>query len=218
MPFNVADFLSTIQSFNGIAQTSKFEVNIFPGNGWHWQTNNLFQNLTFLCRATTLPGMNIDTGQIKRFTTSYNIPYALSNVNFGQSSFVFMLDSKGMTQTFFKNWMDAIVVPENDTGGINADTYRVAYVDDYVAQVSISHYDVSDTLIAEYDLYDAFPVSLTPVYMDWNSTNQMAELIVTFAYRNWNMASATSSNSADANPPQNIITQQSTNLPATNQV
>lgn len=209
MPFNINTFNSQLKNVGGISQSSKFDVTITPGGRWSWTPPDT-QKFSFLCRAVTLPGLALNINQIKRYAESYDMPYVTSNINWGTVACIFMLDAKHNVQDFFKNWIDNILVPE---GGPSGQIYRVHYITDYVTDVTITQYDLDGKVITSYILYDAFPIALNPVYMDWNNRDQMAELNLTFAYRNWNLSTSQFAGGSPSLPSLVPTQQQVTNLP-----
>jgi hypothetical protein len=61
-------------------------------------------------------------------------------------------------------------------------TYNVKYKSEYVRDITITHYAITGEPLTEVTLYDAFPIAINQVPLNWAAQNQVQSLNVTFAY------------------------------------
>ena len=59
-----------------------------------------------------------------------------------------------------------------------------SYKDEYSTTITINQYDVTNKMSYSVDLYEAFPVSMNQMDLDW-SNDGVHKLSVTFAYTYW---------------------------------
>jgi hypothetical protein len=76
---------------------------------------------------------------------------------------------------FFDSWIDYIN-PTND--------FNIAYKGDYITDILISQYDITNQLSYQVKLVDAYPIGINQMDLDW-SNDGYHKLSVTFAYTYW---------------------------------
>ena len=71
---------------------------------------------------------------------------------------------------------------------IDINNIQPSYKNDYTGVITISQFDVSDKPTYEIELFDAYPIAVNQLDLDW-STEGHHKLTVVFAYTYWNQLS-----------------------------
>lgn len=131
------------------------------------------RNLTYRCENASLPGKTLATTEQKIGSSpTEKYPY---QTNFNDIDLTFIVDDDMNQKTFFDAWVNYINPSYN---------YNFKYKGDYVTNIRINQYNVSNQLTYCVDLYDAFPISINQMDLDWSSDGYH-RLNVTFAYTQW---------------------------------
>lgn len=169
MAGNINNFKS---SFKGdLARTSRFDVNI-PVPLTMIPYVSSAKNLLYRCESANLPGRTLGTLEQKTYGPIEKYPY-LNTYN--DMDLIFIVDDDMNQKVFFDAWMNYINPLYN---------YNFRYKGDYSTVVTINQYDVSGQLTYSVNLYDAYPVSMNQMDLDWASDGYH-KLGVTFAYTYW---------------------------------
>jgi hypothetical protein len=169
MPGSISNFLSTFR--NDLARPNRFDVNIpIPlGLIQYIKTSTPLQ---YRCDATNLPGRTIATTEQKTYGPIEKYPY-LSTYN--DIDLTFIVSGDMTEKIFFDAWLNYV----NPTQSNN---FR--YKTDYAVTLSINQYDQSNNLSYTVALFDAYPISVNQLDLDW-SNDSYHKLSVTFAYTYW---------------------------------
>ena len=208
MPFSINEALATINAVGGLTKASKFFVRVFPpaslGN------NSSINDFSFLCEVAQLPGVGFATDEIRMSGYGLVEKRAYAPI-FQDVSLVFFNDSQGRILKFFHSWMQSIYNFNSKSGpqakafGLTLDT--LAYPSEYYGSVDIMHYNDAGTgenaeAIVTYTLDEAYPIAIGDIGVDWNLTDTLVRVPVTFAYRSW-MATTLEQGAIDENSEQN---------------
>jgi len=151
-----------------------------------------FNNVKMKCFSTQLPGMVLDV--IER---RYNGPYRLIPVGFTFQQMPIMLyeDSSYSVRKLFDTWMYSIAEDRD---------LFVKYYDDIIAQqMNIYLYKKGAPGAKElipvrtYMLEEVYPLSVSPVQLDWSANNTIMGVNIELQYHRWSVmdgAPATSNN------------------------
>ena len=169
MARGINDFLSTFKS--DLAKTNRFDVDIPVPLGLI-QYVKTAKALNYRCEAANLPGRTVATAEQKTYGPVEKYPY-LSTYN--DMDLTFIVDGDMYQKIFFDAWINYI----NPTFSNN---FR--YKSDYSTTISINQYDQSNNLTYTVALYDAYPISVNQLDLDW-SNDSYHKLSVTFAYTYW---------------------------------
>lgn len=186
MTFNVNNLVSSINK-TGVAKTSHFEVQI-TGVG---ETN---EEEALVSRADTceLPGRSLMTAEHK--FTNYGpinkVPYG--GQTYTDSTITFIMSEDMREKEYFEYWQNRIVntgafevgSSQGDFYGYVQSKFNTNYFDSYLGTITIRQYGSSGDLRSVYTLNEAYPLIINPIGMSW-STDEVAKLGVTFAYRNY---------------------------------
>lgn len=155
-----------------VARTSRFDVFIpIPPVLLPYFKSS--RSLRYRCESAQLPGKTIATTE-QRFGSApvEKFPYITT---FTDIDLTFIVDDDMQQKLFFDGWMNYISPVYN---------YNIRYKSDYTTAITINQYGVNNQLTYTVNLYDAFPISMSPLSLDW-SGDGYHKLAVTFAYTNW---------------------------------
>lgn len=167
-----------------LARSCYFQVDIFDMNKKFADAPK--RSGKFLCHSAELPGESSAT--INQKIYSINEQHHIStSVNPITLSFYSQGSGIDEIRTSFLSWMGNIsgrygslkVTQEGVTG---ESTYNVAYKDDYSGIIQITQFAITGEPLVKVELYDAFPISINQVPLDWAAQNAPTSLQVTFSY------------------------------------
>jgi hypothetical protein len=170
MAGNINDFKSSFQK--DLARPNKFDVNIpVPLTLIPYVKNA--KNLIYRCENANLPGRTMMTLDQKIGSNPVEkYPY-ISTYN--DLDLTFMVDDDMNQKVFFDAWLNFINPTYN---------YNFRYKGDYSTAITINQYDVTNQISYSINLWDAYPVSMNQMDLDWSSDGYH-KLNVTFAYTYW---------------------------------
>lgn len=145
------------------------------------------QTLRLYAESVNLPGVNIGTGETRRYGFGPNVRYA-KDVSFNDVAVSFIGDGAGVILKVFSNWMNGIVKFDQTISPASGEStpFFFRYKKDYVApQFAITVFNERRDEVAVYNLEDAFPTSISDINLNWGSTNQLARFTVNFTYTRW---------------------------------
>lgn len=131
------------------------------------------RNLTYRCENADLPGRNFATIERKIGTVpTQKVPY---QTVYNESNMTFIVGGDMNEKMLFDTWMDVINPTSN---------YNFKYKKDYVTDITINQYDLTNKLTYQAVLLDAFPIAVNQLDLDWASDGHH-KLTVSFAYSSW---------------------------------
>ena len=77
----------------------------------------------------------------------------------------------------FEQWVDGISSPNSSNGTLLPAAYQV--------DMEVHQLDRNDAVLKKYRFYDAYPMQVGAMALDWDANNQIQTFDVTFQY-NWN--------------------------------
>lgn len=195
MPFNISKFKTTFDKLGGPARANLFEVRMTRPK---WMAKMSAEDLgyfterefTMFCKAVSFPGIAVNTtafdyvGQLSR-----TVPSALTNP--GPITFTFFCDSDHHTLRFFHMWMRH-VLNYSAKGGAHAEwegklRHEVGFKSNYDCDLEIRHYSTDSRERSYYTavLQGAFPISVSPLSLAWETNDSFLTLDVQFAFDNY---------------------------------
>lgn len=193
MAFNVNEFIT------GYMERDGYRPNLF--DVWIKNIPNLNFPLDFplKAKASSLPASTIGTARVGYF--GRNAKFA-GNRSFSNWTTTFVLDENdfaGSSGAFtvygirasFERWSAKI----NKHIGNTRNSNQVDPVN-YFSNLQVNLYGKDGGIpIQNYIIYYAFPVSISPIQLDWGANDRIAEFSVTFAYQWWEKYNALSQTS-----------------------
>jgi hypothetical protein len=167
MAGSINDFKASFQK--DLARPNKFDVNIpVPLTLIPYVRNA--KNLIYRCENANLPGRNFATVEQKIGSNPVEkYPYLTT---YNDLDLTFIVDDDMNQKIFFDAWMNFINPTYN---------YNFRYKGDYSTAITINQYDVTNQISYSINLYDAYPISMNQMDLDWSSDGYH-KLNVTFAY------------------------------------
>lgn len=190
--FNIANFRSVIDSYGGIMRNNLFRVEIIPPTFMN-STGITNQTLTFFCEATNLPGVRINTHQVRRYGVGPKEHMPMNHA-FDSLSLNIIADAQGNMLRFFRDWTRAIIEygNEGDPGSVPSETpnrgmtalpYYVNYKQNYESQVTIVVFSPDGQSESfSMSLLHAFPTDIGDISLSWGSTDQLMTIPVRFSF------------------------------------
>lgn len=178
---NLTQFIAEAASGNGFLRPNQFDLAI-PGMPKWSQGAYDGRTVEFRCNSASLPGVNIDSIDIRRYGSGF-LEYFPTGASFYDLQTTFYADQNAEIIRFFNAWVRNIVDFDVDTGPENK--FRVFYRDNYISQVSVNQYNTEGDVVLSYTYIDAFPVAIQPIGVRWFSRDEVTEFEVTWKYRTW---------------------------------
>jgi hypothetical protein len=169
MAGNINDFKSSFTK--DLARSNRFDVDVtIPLVMIPYVTSA--RSLKYRCENAQLPGRTLATTEQKTYGPIEKHPY-LNTYN--DIDLTFIIDDDMQQKILFDAWLNYI----NPSYSNN-----MRYKSDYATILKINQYDVTGQLTYSVNLYDAFPISMNQMDLDW-SGDGYHKLNVTFAYTYW---------------------------------
>lgn len=178
MSASISSFVSTINK-RGIARSNRFVVLIPPIRGIKMFTNPLMNavftqiggkmrgnsalGIGLLCSSADLPAQSfMSSDKMEYPKTREMVPYALTPRT---TSMRFLCGRDMFEYYFFQNWQNDIV---------NRETHLTNYYDEYTTSVIVSQLDEADNVIAAVEYESCYPISVSPINMDWSNKDYVS--------------------------------------------
>ena len=165
---NINDFKAKLAG--GGARPNQFKVTMpFPG---YSQVGGEIEELAFLCRATSLPGMQVP---------SFGVPFRGRNIKiagdrtFEDWNISVYNDTNFKLRNAFERWSNGINNMTDNEGLTNPADYQV---DAFVDQL-----DRNGATLKSYTLRGAFPVIIAPIELTYDEQTAVEQFDVTFSYQ-----------------------------------
>jgi len=190
--FNVNEFRSQVDKFQGLQVPNLFMVSFSPPRGSNgFKTTSNLDAARILCSRATMPGFAFSQTEFKRQgfgpserrTTGY-IPQALS--------LEFFLDNTNQVIEFLTKWAQRHAqyalnageigsVPMPDGGA----SYfgETGYFDDYAMDVTLEVFEPKGGTILTYKFYDCAILNIGSIDYGWQQNNEIALIQTQLSYR-----------------------------------
>ena len=139
------------------------------------------------CDAANIPSVSFGTIDFQRYGygPQESIPFVpiYENVNLS-----FIMDSKAEVYQFFRAWMNQIISFDSSNGVNNVtsdgfNSYEIGYKNDYSTTIRIIQFDETGTDVIETTLYNAHPLAIQEIALNWNNTDQFIRMNILFTYK-----------------------------------
>lgn len=173
MAFNISRFKANALPFGG-ARPTLFEVTISnpPGIALNQSAKEKF---TFTCRSAQLPASSLGTIEIPYF--GRKIKLAGDRV-FQSWQVSVMNDEDFLVRRMLEDWSTILNTHESN---LRLRDNELAYK----ADIQVFQYSKEGEILRSYVLEGAYPSVVSPIALDWNSTDQIETFDVTFEYDYW---------------------------------
>lgn len=172
MPSTIENLRSSFSK--DVARQSRFDVTIqMPTLLQGLYSVETTKGLSLRCESTELPSRTFSTVE-RKIGAVPTQKYAYQSV-YNDLSMTFIMSGDMKEKIIFDNWME-IVNPKTN--------FLFNYKNNYVGKIGINQYSISNELIYQATLIDAFPIAVNQLDLDWSSDNYH-KLTVVFAYTYW---------------------------------
>ena len=189
--FSINTFNAAINRYNGLLKSSLFLARIAPPATL---SSSLSQDLIMFCDNANLPSLQMATDDIVRhgYGPQEKMPY---KPLFGDIQLGFLGDGLGMTHKFFQDWINSIVSFDLSKGFSSYDSmgkspFEVEYKENYQGGISLCTYNERQQNIIEIEVFEAFPIAIDHVQLNWNNTNDLMRIDIRFGYTYYNAKSS----------------------------
>jgi hypothetical protein len=156
----------TVIDKNSLLDATRYTVNISGPVG------PLRSDFTTLCNAATLPGRGFGTADKYNHGPIRKVPYAEL---YDEVSTTFYMTTSMELHEYFNQWQELI-------GG---EQYYIAYYHDIIGSVIINVEDKQDRRMATYELFEAYPSSISPLDFGYALGGRVTEFTVNWAYHHF---------------------------------
>lgn len=171
MPASISDFRASFKS--ELARPNRFEAFIpIPYILLPFYTEGASQ-LTLRCESAELPSRALAT--VDRKIGAVPIQKFPNQSLYNDMAMTFLVGGDMNEKLLFDAWLEVINPSSN---------FNFKYKKDYVTEIAVKQYDVSNNLTYEVILIDAFPIAVNQLDLDWSNDGHH-KLTVAFAYTYW---------------------------------
>lgn len=186
MAFNITEFRSSFGNFEP-ASPSTYEVSILRppiinANGFLDGviiTDNTEDNLRFRCMACSLPGKILNATERYTYGTPRKI---VTNAVYTDVMMTFIISDDMKEKNYFSVWHN-LIIDNREFGDIQS--HDAEYYENYVGDVSITHYAKNGDTKYIVNLIEAYPIAIEEIPLGWEQNNEFTRMNVTMAYRTW---------------------------------
>lgn len=222
--FDIDDFRS-IMARKGVARNNLYKLIITPPPGLAGAARALnmptnpgdVEDITLYCDSITLPGVGLATVDARPYGYGPSELKAHTPI-FQPISATFIVDAKGYTLSFFRNWMRGIVnytsegkaVWNSSVNGLK--TFESAYKSEYETSMvlylvsgqvnSSSTNQLNLDIVSKTVINRAFPIEIGSTQLNYGFNDQYLTLPVSFSYFDWYTENLDQSGSQSATQAQ----------------
>lgn len=135
------------------------------------------QKLTFMARATQLPGSTVGTVPLFYFGREVKLA---GNRTFPEWTIQVINDEDFLIRNSMENWMNGL---NSHVGNLREPTFvnSLGYSTDAV----VTQFAKTGEIAKQYNIVSLFPVDVMPIDLDWGSNDTVEEFSVSFQYQYW---------------------------------
>ena len=165
---NINDFKAKLAG--GGARSNQFKVTMpFPG---YAQVGGEIEDLAFLCRATTIPAMNVGVVEVPFRGRKI---YIGGDRTFDTWSITVLNDTNFKLRNAFERWQNGINNMSDNEGLTNPVDYQV--------DCFVDHLDRNGNTIKSYTLRGLFPTGISAIDLNYDEQAAVEEFTVEFRYQ-----------------------------------
>lgn len=154
-----------------------------PGLNWFesFDGRNINETFRFRCEVTQLPGRTISTTDDQAYGPITKFAY---ETGYQDLDMQIIASEDFRERVFFEVWMENIINQSNLRDGNKSNAGLSKYYDQYATgQVRIFQASPDTKILARYTLYNAYPISLSPMNLTWEEQDTYQRFTVTMTYR-----------------------------------
>ena len=163
---------SIIGKRGGIARNNLFEASIFPPPAINF---SVLRDVPILCESTSLPGRQITSFEYPLFSFRQDVKVPNGYLN-ADLDVTFLMTNDFSIKELFEVWSDFV---------IDNRSYTINYVRDYCGTVRIQSLNQKKEKNYEVILLNAWPITLNPIDLDNQTTDDYIRFQVTFTFEDF---------------------------------
>lgn len=168
MAFNAAQFRSTMSGHG--ARPNLFEVEVsFPD-----AEGGAGNKFTFSCRSSQLPASIIGVAEAYYFGRRVSFAGDRQFQDFSVNVFA---DEDYIVRKAFEKWQNRVGIIDHDTFRVERKDGKAVY-----AEMVVRHFGKEGNLIKTYKMFNAFPIDVGAIELDWQENDTIAQFPVVFRY------------------------------------
>ena len=136
-----------------------------------------------MCRAAQMPASTLGTIEVPYFGRKVKIA---GDRTFAEWTITIMNDEDMIIRNAMEQWSNSI---NSHLGNLRA--FGSASPALYKANASVVHYGKTGLPLRTYTFNGLFPTEVSPIDLDWNTTDTLEEFTVTFQYDYWEVSGVT---------------------------
>jgi hypothetical protein len=171
MAFNINQFKSRGLTKGG-ARPSLFQVQINPNIG---EDPVAVEKFTFTCRASEVPASTVESIDVPYFGRKIKLA---GDRSFADWSVTVMNDEDYIVRNMFEDWSNKINQLAGNRKLLSNNSYKFS-------DALVTQFSKDGSPIRAYNFVGIFPVQVSNMALDWDSTNAIQTFDVTFAYDYW---------------------------------
>lgn len=182
MPANINTFVSSFTS--ELARPSRFDVTIFPPNALslYYGVTQSGPGLNLRCENANLPGRTFGTVE-QKFGSNPSLRFPIHS-SYNDMDLTFVVSGDMSERNFFDIWLEYINPTTSFDFSYKFGSNNAAGGGFAAPYIIVSQYDLKNNLTYAVQLYNAYPISVNQMDLDW-STDTYHKLTVAFAYDYW---------------------------------
>jgi hypothetical protein len=134
---------------------------------------DIAKRLTLRAESTELPGSSFSTSDVRLFGPIVQYPM---DTLYPEVTVTFILGESMKEKYFFDAWMYSIQDPE---------TNNISYSDTYTTDIVIQQLDQNDAVRYQVQLFNAYPLGINSMKLDYGEKDSYGRLEVRFTYKKW---------------------------------
>jgi hypothetical protein len=169
--FKISDFKRNIGK---LARPNYFRARIFGPTG---VGVNIADTFSFRCEKAEFPGKSIATvDDPGGGGTILKLPY---DVTYNDITLSIICSADMKERIYFDNWMNLIVKPAGDRGGLIQ--YHTEYARDN--SLTVEQLDEQNNILLRWAMNDVYPIAISAMNAVWDELNTYQRFEVTLTYR-----------------------------------
>lgn len=205
MTFDINQFRSEIQT-NGYLRPWEYNVLLTPppglaGSSFVQQnqsspSSNMPAMISLRATQARTPSAQLDWLDIPRYGIGLKVgaPY---NAKIKNTHIAITCDKHGNIYNFFHSWLNYVFafspIQNAQAGGVANSprgTYLINYKDDYSTTININMYNQVGALAMEFIMFQAFPVTIGEIPLDWDMAKALVELQIVFDFPHYSLSTS----------------------------
>jgi hypothetical protein len=182
MPFNIENFRAHFYD-KGYLQNNKFELYVERPNILRSSSIPSTYLIKYRASGVLVPSLNLIPAEVFRYGIGTRSKY-VHNAQVTDFVVNIIVDKNADLWDFWYTWLNSIFqYSPTETPNYRHPAYTLNYKDDYSALLQLIVYDNYGEIAKKINFYEAFPLSIREIPLDWKSQNELMELSITMAYK-----------------------------------